>query len=63
MQKKGGVERKHMYNTFNMGIGMIMVADKENADKAIEALAAMGEKAYIIGKITKGEREVEICLK
>lgn len=63
MQEKGGVERKHMYNTFNMGIGMIMVADMENARKAIETLENMGEKAYIIGKITKGEREVEICLK
>ncbi len=63
MQKRGNVERKHMYNTFNMGIGMIMVADKENADKALKTIEAMGEKAYIIGKVTKGKEEVEICLK
>ncbi len=63
MQKRGNVERKHMYNTFNMGIGMIMVADKENAEKALATIEAMGEKAYIIGKVTKGKEEVEICLK
>ena len=63
MQKRGNVERKHMYNTFNMGIGMIMVADKENAEKALATIESMGEKAYIIGKITKGKEEVEICLK
>ena len=42
---------------------LIMVADKENAEKALATIEAMGEKAYIIGKVTKGKEEVEICLK
>lgn len=64
MEEKGSIERMHMYNTFNMGIGMVLVADKENAGKILAACKKMGEKAYIIGKVTKNpEKEVEICLK
>ncbi len=64
MQKRGDIEREHMYNTFNMGIGMVLVADSENTEKIMEAVKEMGEKAYIIGKITKNDKkEVEICLK
>ena len=64
MQKRGDIERAHMYNTFNMGIGMVLVADRDNAEKILDAVEEMGEKAYIIGKITKNsEKEVEVCLK
>lgn len=64
MQKRGDIERAHMYNTFNMGIGLVLVADKENAEKILAAVEEMGEKAYVIGKITKNEeKEVEVCLK
>lgn len=63
MQKKGNLDRNNMYNTFNMGIGMVLVMDQEEAKKAIAYLKGKGEAAYIIGKITKGEKEVEICLK
>ncbi|MCI1958702.1 MAG: phosphoribosylformylglycinamidine cyclo-ligase [Clostridia bacterium] len=64
MEEKGGIERMSMYNTFNMGIGMVLVADKENTGKILKACDEMGEKAYVIGKITKNpEKEVEICLK
>lgn len=63
MQKRGSIERAHMYNTFNMGIGMVLVVAKENADTALKAIEDMGEKAYVIGKITSSEKEVEVCLK
>lgn len=63
MQKRGNIERAHMYNTFNMGIGMVLVVAKENVETALKAIEDMGEKAYVIGKITSNEKEVEVCLK
>jgi len=63
MQQRGKIEREHMYNTFNMGIGMVLVVAKENVDTALKAIEDMGEKAYVIGKITSSEKEVEVCLK
>lgn len=62
LQKKGNVERMSMYNTFNMGIGMVMAVDKNDAQKAIDILQQQGEKAYIIGKTAEGEG-IDICLK
>ena len=62
MQKKGELEEKMMYNTFNMGIGMVIALDAADAEKAVEALTAAGEKAYIIGETTSGEQKgVELC--
>ena len=49
-----------MYNTFNMGIGMIMAVPAAEADKAMAALAETGEKAYVIGKVIKGADGVEL---
>ena len=46
LEKMGNVERMSMYNTFNMGIGMVAAVAPEDADKAIEVLAGLGEKAY-----------------
>ncbi|MGN0477225.1 MAG: AIR synthase-related protein [Ruminococcus sp.] len=43
-----------MFNTFNMGIGMIVAVSKENADKAVETLKAFGEDAVVLGKIIDG---------
>lgn len=63
MQLTGDVERTHMYNTFNMGIGMVLVVSPENVEKVMEVVNGMNEKAYVIGKITSNEKEVEICLK
>lgn len=63
MQKKGQIDRMHMYNTFNMGIGMVLVVAKEEAEKAIQYIHSIQEEAYMIGKITSSEKEVEICLK
>ena len=51
-----------MYNTFNMGIGMVLAIDANDADKAIEIISSLGEKAYKIGTVASGEG-IEICLK
>lgn len=45
-----------MYNTFNMGIGMVLAVDPADADKTIEALAKTGDQAWVIGEIADGER-------
>lgn len=55
IEEKGNVERMSMYNTFNMGIGMVAAVKAEDAEKAVKILGDMGEKAYIIGNVTKGE--------
>lgn len=61
LAKKGGIEENMMYNTYNMGIGMMLVVDSADADKTIEALAGAGETAYVIGETKAGEKGVEIC--
>ncbi len=62
IEKRGNVERMSMYNTFNMGIGMVLAIDANDADKAIEIISSLGEKAYKIGTVASGEG-IEICLK
>lgn len=62
LEKQGNVARMSMYNTFNMGIGMVICVAKEDAQKAIDTLASLGEKAYEIGYVTAGEG-IEINLK
>ena len=57
LQKKGEVSDHGMYNTFNMGIGMIVAVSASQADAAVEALEAAGEKAYIIGEVVKSKNE------
>ncbi len=62
MQKKGELEEKMMYNTFNMGIGMVIALDQKDAEMAVEVLRAAGEKAYVIGETIKAdEKGVELC--
>ena len=57
---KGNIPERDMYNTFNMGIGMIMAVPAEQADAAMAALAAYGEKAYVIGQVVAGADGVEL---
>lgn len=52
---------KDMFNTFNMGIGMVLAVDRELAEPIVSYLEGLGEKAYVIGEIIKGEAGVEIC--
>ena len=59
--KNGDVDEHMMYNTFNMGLGMVLAIDAADADKALKALEAAGEKAYIVGEVKAGEKGVELC--
>ena len=61
LQNDGDIEEKMMYNTFNMGIGMVLAVDPADADKTLEALKAAGEEAYVIGQIEEGEKGVTVC--
>ena len=60
IQKKGNIPERDMYNTFNMGIGMILAVPAGEADKALELLQAAGEKAYRIGEVVSGDAGVEL---
>ena len=61
MAEKGNVEEQMMYNTFNMGIGMIVAVDKDDVEKAMEAIKASGDTPYVIGHIKAGEKGVTLC--
>ena len=50
-----------MYNTYNMGIGMIVAVDPADVDKTMEAIKATGDKPYVIGHIEAGEKGVTLC--
>jgi phosphoribosylformylglycinamidine cyclo-ligase len=60
IQAKGNIPDRDMYNTFNMGIGMILALPADQAEKALEVLKAAGETAYQIGKVVAGEDSVEL---
>lgn len=60
MQKVGNIPEHDMFNTFNMGVGMTVVVDKADADKAVEILKANGEDAYILGELVDGDEGVII---
>lgn len=60
LQKLGGVSEHDMFNTYNMGIGMMFVVPADQADKAVEVIEAAGEKAYVVGRIIAGEKGVDI---
>ncbi len=61
LAREGQIEEKMMYNTYNMGIGMVLAVDSADADKTLAALEAAGEKAYVIGEIIEGEKGVTLC--
>lgn len=61
LEKLSGLEINELYNTFNMGIGMMIVTAKEDADQVVEALCKVGEEATIIGEIVEGNKEVILC--
>lgn len=58
MAKKGNVDEQMMYNTYNMGLGLVIAVDPAQADAAIAAIEAAGEKAYCVGSIEAGEKGV-----
>lgn len=61
LAKKGDIEEEMMYNTYNMGLGMIMAVDPADVDKTMEAVKAAGETPYIVGSIEAGEKGVTLC--
>lgn len=61
MAKKGNVDEQMMYNTYNMGLGMVLALDPADVDKTLEALKAAGETAYVVGTCEAGEKGVTIC--
>ena len=60
LAEKGDIDEHMMYNTFNMGVGMVLAVDPADADKTIEALASTGDKAFVLGEVVSGNKEVEI---
>jgi phosphoribosylformylglycinamidine cyclo-ligase len=61
MAREGQVEEKMMYNTYNMGIGMVLSVNATDVEKTMEAICAAGETAYVIGKVEDGEKGVTLC--
>ena len=60
LAKTGDIKEEMMYNTFNMGLGMLIAVDKSDASKTLEALNSLGESAYEIGYIEKGAKGIEL---
>ena len=61
IREKGDIPERDMYNTFNMGVGLVIGVAPENVEKAIKALEDSGEKAAVLGKCVSGEKGIEIC--
>ena len=61
MAKKGEIAEQMMYNTFNMGLGMIIAVDAADVDKTMEAIKAAGDTPYVVGHIEAGEKGVTLC--
>lgn len=61
LQKTGNIEEDMMYNTYNMGLGMVLTVDPADVDKTMEAIKAAGDTAYIVGTCEAGEKGVTLC--
>ena len=61
LQKTGEIEEQMMYNTYNMGLGMIVAVDPQDVDKTMEAIRAAGDTPYVVGEIVDGEKGVDLC--
>jgi len=61
LQKTGNIEEKMMYNTYNMGLGMVLAVDASDVEKTVAAIEAAGEKAYVVGHCEAGEKGVTLC--
>ena len=61
MAKEGEIDEQMMYNTFNMGLGMIVAVDLADVDKTMEAIKAAGDQPYVVGHIEAGEKGVTLC--
>lgn len=61
LQKTGGIDDQMMYNTYNMGVGMVIAADAADTDRIIAAAESTGDTAYVIGHVENGEKGVTVC--
>ena len=61
LQEEGNIAEEMMYNTFNMGLGMIVVVDPADVDKTMEAIKAAGDTPYVVGSVEAGEKGVTLC--
>ncbi len=61
IQEKGGIEEQMMYNTYNMGLGMVLAVDPADVDRVMEAVRAASETPYVVGRCVTGEKGVTLC--
>ncbi len=61
LSKDGDIEEHMMYNTFNMGLGMVVAVNEADVDKTMEAIKSAGEAPYVVGRIERGEKGVTLC--
>ena len=61
LAEKGQIEEPMMYNTFNMGLGMVVAVDEADVDKTMAAIKAAGDQPYVVGTIENGEKGVTLC--
>ena len=61
LQKTGGIEDQMMYNTYNMGLGMVLAVDPADVDKTMAAIKAAGDMPYVVGSCEAGEKGVDLC--
>jgi phosphoribosylformylglycinamidine cyclo-ligase len=61
MAKKGNVSEEMMYNTYNMGIGMLLSVAKEDEEATVKAIRAAGEECFVIGHVEDGKKGVKLC--
>ncbi|MEG1880077.1 MAG: AIR synthase-related protein, partial [Oscillospiraceae bacterium] len=61
IQNLGNISETDMFNTYNMGVGLMFVVSKEDAATAVKVMTDMGEVASVIGEIIEGEKGVDIC--
>ena len=61
LAEKGNIEEKMMYNTYNMGLGMVLAVSPEDVDRTMEAVRSAGETPYVVGRVEAGEKGVDLC--
>ena len=61
IQKAGDVAEEMMYNTYNMGLGMVVAVDAKDATKTMEAIRTAGDTPYVVGRVEDGEKGVTLC--
>ena len=61
IQKNGNIEEHMMYNTFNMGLGMVIAVNPKDVDATMKAIEDAGDKCYVVGNIVEGDKDVDLC--